>query len=233
MDDTMNTDSIYSHLQIQPESRDLDWEEKFFYFFSKSKVQLLNDAPQVGPDNWPYLMVEISNPIDKTEYDLPKTVEDSQKILNWLASKGIGLVVNPQQEYPDYVFTYGMIWNFKETGLFVRHNEGSSNPGPTTMEFDLSNAGKLHAGVPTDKYLPKYVRSIIRNFLLDQGITNPKILVLSADGKNDDLVFSLESLQKPPSAEHPGIAEALSWFLPPHYSIVLMEEQGLPSFVDL
>ena len=48
-----------------------------------------------------------------------------------------------------------------------------------------------------------------------------------------DLCFSLESLGGPPNQEHSGIAKALSWFLPQHYSVALVKEEGLPSFFDL
>jgi hypothetical protein len=40
-------------------------------------------------------------------------------------------------------------------------------------------------------------------------------------------------LGNPPTKEHQGIAEAISWFLPPHYSIVLISETGLPPFAAL
>jgi len=91
----------------------------------------------------------------------------------------------------------------------------------------------LHAGPPSPQYLPQYVRNILKEFFRDQGVLMPKILVMSADRKHYDLAISLESLGNPPEKEHQGIAEALSWFLPPHYSIVLVSEKGLPSFVEL
>ncbi|HWU44373.1 MAG TPA: hypothetical protein VN132_13070, partial [Bdellovibrio sp.] len=65
------------------------------------------------------------------------------------------------------------------------------------------------------------------------AVLRPRILVMSTDRKHYDLAFSLESLGNPPQKEHAGIAEAIGWFLPPHYSIVLVSEKGLPEFVEL
>ena len=57
--------------------------------------------------------------------------------------------------------------------------------------------------------------------------------MISQDNIHFDLCFSLESLGNPPDNEHEGIAEALSWFLPTHYSIVLISEKSLPEFLPL
>ena len=74
------------------------------------------------------------------------------------------------------------------------------------------------------------MRKILRDFFRDQGLLAVKILMMSQDGKNFDLAISLESLGNPPEKEHQGIAEAISWFLPPHYSLLIVSEKGLPSY---
>ncbi len=150
------------------------------------------------------------------------------RIIDWLSNKGIGLVVNPTKEYPDYVFPWGMIWNFKETNLF-RLSQAPVIQG----HVELKNEQGLIAGPPNPKYLPEYVRSILRQFFLDQGLMGVKILVVSQDGKHFDLAFSLESLGNPPKNEHAGILEAMSWFLPAHYSMMLVSEKEIKGFVSL
>lgn len=204
--------------QVSDEQRDPQWEVDFFMQLSQSNLNLLSQDPQVGPDGWPYLMTETS--VDAQE--------PAQKVLQWLATRGMGLVVNPHKSYPDYVFSYGMVWHFKETGLFYR-----AKPEVSTGSFELKDGAPLHAGEPTPQYLPQYVRNILKDFFRDQSVFAPRILVMSADRINYDLAFSLESLGNPPVKEHQGIAEAISWFLPPHYSIVLVSEKGLPPFVNL
>ncbi len=205
-------------LQYPESKRDFNWESHFFDELLKSKVKLLDEGPQVGPDNWPYLLVETGEGAD----------EPLINIVKWLSDKGIGLVVNPHKPYPDYVFPWGMIWNFRETGLF-------RFAAPPIMEgkVELQSSVGLHAGPPTSEYLPDYVRNLLKQFFRDQGLLQVRILMVSQDRKHYDLAFSLESLGNPPEQERAGIAEAISWFLPTHYSVLLTSEKGLPAFVAI
>jgi hypothetical protein len=205
-------------VQIPEDKRDPQWETNFFMSITSGSLKLLHEAPQEGPDGWPYLLAETST----------EATEPAQKVMQWLATKGIGLVINPTKDYPDYVFTYGMLWHFKETGLFYR----TADEAPVGT-LELAEGQKLHAGPPAPQYLPQYVRNILKEFFRDQGVMQPRILVMSTDRKHYDLAFSLESLGNPPTKEHQGIAEAITWFLPPHYSVVLVSEKDLPEFIAL
>lgn len=201
-------------LKTRAEDRDFDWEERFFKALSESKLHVLAAEPQTGPDGWPYLLTSTAT----------GATDSAQQILHWLSDKGIGLVVNPEQEYPDFVFNWGMLWHFKETGRFVLNQAEVTSVGVV----EIADKSKLISGPPTEKYLPKYVRQILRDFFRDQGLLQVKICMISQDGKNYDIGFSLESLGNPEQKEHQGIAEAISWFLPPHYSILIVSERNLP-----
>jgi hypothetical protein len=205
-------------VNVPDEQRDPKWEIDFFMAITQSNLNLIHEAPQKGPDGWPYLLAETA--VDAKE--------PANKIMQWLALKGVGLVINHRKIYHDYVFTYGMLWHFKETGLFYR----TADEAPVGT-LELQKGQGLHAGPPAPHYLPQYVRNILKQFFIDQNVMRPRILVMSEDRKNYDLAFSLESLGNPPTKEHQGVAEAISWFLPPHYSIVLVSEIGLPEFSDL
>ncbi len=218
----MNT--LLDLLKVPEQDRNFGWEEKFFKKFSEEQVQLLSKDPQQGPDGWPYLICETFGKNSDEAYE----VETTQKLFHWLSQKGIGLVVNPRREpYPDYVFSYGMIWSFRETGYFSRPDLASK-----TGEAVFENS-KIKTGTPTEEFLPTYVKKVLKDFFRDQSVLNPKVLMASQDGTNYDLCFSLESLGNPPAKEHAGVAEAIAWFLPPHYSIVLISEKDLPPFISL
>ncbi len=211
-------------LKVPEQDRNFAWEEKFFKKFSDEQVRLLSKDPQQGPDGWPYLICETFG----KDTDEAHEVETTQKLFFWLSTKGIGLVVNPRREpYPDYVFSYGMIWSFRETGYFLRPDLANKS-GEAAYENN-----KITTGVPTEQFLPLYVRKVLKDFFRDQSVLAPKVLMVSQDGTNYDLCFSLESLGNPPAKEHAGVAEAIAWFLPPHYSIVLISEKDLPAFVAL
>ncbi len=216
---------IVQHLFLKEEVRDQAWDEKFFKLFSESTLKIIAADPQQGPDGWPYLMTEIlPQPTPPSD-----SVDSAQKILHWLSTRGIGLVVNPKRvPYPDFVFTYGMIWSFRETGYFNKYQKQDS-----TNQLQIDNLQTAKFGAPTLEFLPQYVRKVIKDFFLDQSVFDPKVLMISTDGINYDLCFSLESLGNPKQPEHNGILEALSWFVPPHYSLVLISEKNLPAFSSL
>ena len=203
-------------LQTHDDSRDERWEDLFLQALSQTQLRLLSQEAQQGPDQWPYLMVS-------TE----QADESAQKILHWLSTRGIGLVINPEKNFPDFILSYGMIWFFRETGRFILRNAAAV---PSTS-VEISSASLKKFGPPTEAYLPGYVRKVLQDFFRDQGIIAPRCLVISENGTDFDLAISVESLGNPPQKEWPQIGEALSWFLPAHYSLVLISEKGMPEFV--
>ena len=54
----------------------------------------------------------------------------------------------------------------------------SAEPG----EVVLGEGRGALIGAPTEKYLPLYVRKVLRDFLAAQGFTNPHIVVVSSAG---------------------------------------------------
>ncbi|MEN0060273.1 MAG: hypothetical protein AAGB31_15650, partial [Bdellovibrio sp.] len=69
-------------VEIPDEKRDAQWETDFFMAVTQAQLNLLHEAPQKGPDGWPYLLAETSS----------EATESANKIMQWLAMKGVGLV---------------------------------------------------------------------------------------------------------------------------------------------
>jgi len=211
-------ESLDKILTTPPVQRDDRWQIDFFEAFTKSNILISNPTPQVAYDSWPYLHVETSE----------EATEPVTQVIDWLSQRGIGMILNPQKDEPDYVFSFGMLWHFRERGLFFEEIKTTA-----AEKFELQQGTKILSGPPHDSYLPQYVRKILKQFFVEQGILMPRILVMSTDKQHFDLCFSLDSLGLPPVTEHAGLAEALQWFLPPHYSIVLTRETGLKGFVEI
>jgi hypothetical protein len=211
---------LLTHLKIPFESRSLDWEKALIPLLKSSRLTVMSEEPLNGPDGWPYLHVRA--------YE--QSQEPAEKILQWLSERGIGLLLDheEQQDYPDYVLTWGMLWYLNRNAnlLFDQSTEES-----TQVEIEWDKVKRW--GEPNQDYLPESVRKILREFLAEQEILTPRYLVFTQDGQNFDLAFSIESLGNPPEAEHQGILEALSWFLPPHYSLMLLSETNAPKFILL
>lgn len=206
--------------QLPEAERDDAWEQEFLKQIVSSKVELTQDQAQQGPDGWPYMVVRTGT---------PNATEPFDQIVRWCASRGVGIAVNTHKMMPDYVFTYGMIWGFVESALFVH-----PTPPPRAGEVTLGSGDQVILGEPSEKYLPRYVRQILREFLAAQDFKTPKVLAMSSlDYKSVDLVFSIESLDNLDVSHHRTLAEAIGWFLPLHYSLIFGSEQNLRGFVDL
>jgi hypothetical protein len=205
----------------QPEfKRNNAWEEDFLAQFAGMKVQIDSDQAKNGPDGWPYLFA-------RTSAEATEPVKD---VVQWLAARGIGLVINAHKMLPDYIFPYGMLWNFVETGRFLQPDTETIRSGDAIYQ----DGRKLIMGPPTEKYLPSYVREVLRQFLAAQGFSRPQILVISTpDFKQVDLMFSVESLNGLAKKDHRVLADRLAWFLPLHYTLVLGSEAGFPPFAPL
>ncbi len=205
------------HLVTKPEMyRDAQWENDFLKTFSHCSLTVEHDEPRPGPDKWPYLFVRTNK----------SATESASQILNWLSERGIGLVVNAHKEIPDYVFTYGMVWNFRERGEFI-------TPQESVPEVEINFQKSVWTMPPSTAILPNYVRHVLLDFFNRQNITAPRVNMISQDQKHFDLCFSIESLGSPPESEHRNVAEAISWFLPSHYSIGLVSEKAIPNFMAL
>ena len=236
--------------------RDAQWEECFFEKLVQSKLNLLSKNPQKGMDSWPYMMmsteegeVEMETQVEtETETEAEAEVENKEDVsvsslIKWLSGRGLGLCINPQKNPPDYIFSYGMLWHYHYWGSFLKKKSdpslslgssvGESGVGVLKQKVAFSSGQKVYVANPMPEYVPEKPQHIVRSLLQDQGISEPKVLLISKDGAFYDLAFSLDSLGNPPSSEHQGIAEALAWFFPLHYSILLIEEKYLPPFVSL
>jgi len=213
--------SLESLLDVKIVDRDFAWEVEFLKGLGKGHLIVSSPEPVPGPDGWPYLMAKTQG---------AEEAEPTNRIVRWLAERGVGLVINPEKPMPDFVLTYGMVWNFRERGEFLtmaaapRHRSGA---------IAFRNNQQIYTGPPSRSYLPDDVRAVLREFFARQRVTSARVLMISEDQVNWDLAFSLESLGQPPASEHAQLAEALSWFLPAHYSVALVSETIAPGFVEL
>jgi hypothetical protein len=221
----MSSNRLNQLFEIPVANRDEAWELDFLRELALAPIRIVNETAVAGPDGWPYLMIST---------DLKG--DDGEALINvarWLSTRGMGFVVNPEKAMPDYVMSYGMVWNFRERGEFLTAVEGGGRAGASAKTFEIKHGQQLFTGAPSLAYLPEDIRVIVREFLKRQKVVAPKTLMISADQKSWDLAFSIESMGNPPVAEHAGIAEALSWFLPAHYLVALVSEKHVAGFSPL
>ncbi len=216
------SETLIKLIESPEEKRNSVWEKQFLDAVAHAKVKVIFPDPKPGPDSMPYLMVSTHNESPEGPHD------DIKNIIHWLSTRGIGLVVNAHKRLPDYIFTYGMLWHFREKSLFLQNSNDKIKES-----FQIDPNQEFYSGELSSELIPDYARKILKEFFRDQGILRPRVLMLSQDKINWDICFAAESFGNPDPSEFSSIAEAISWFFPSHYSIVVCSEKSLPKFKDL
>lgn len=180
--------------------RDLSWEKKLFSAVADFPIFLVEDQPFQGPDGFSYMHVSSTEGTEINKDDFFK----------WCFESGVGLVLNlKEKKAPDFVFNYGMVWNFLWRGDFV-------NETPK----DLQESNETYVHEVSEGYLPKEVRMNIKNFLEMNQVSNPKLtLVSGGDQTPYETLWYFEELQELSEKEQTALLEAVSWFLPLDYRL--------------
>ncbi len=208
--------TLSDYLAINSGLRDNSWESDFFRTFVASKVFVINESVQMGPDGWPYIY--ITDDI-KTKH----VSEDSTlNVIQWAYEHGVGLALNPNKERPDYIFHFGLIWNFVHNKYFIKNDVVQTPPN-----------APIYVAQVSEDIVPQHALAFIKDYIKSAGIEKPRGALISRDKINYDFALSLESLGHPPKSEHDGIARGIGWFLPNHLPVVLIFEEKLQKLFDL
>jgi hypothetical protein len=208
--------TLTDYLNVNSGLRNAQWENDFLRSFVSSNVYIEDDSVQIGPDGWPYLYLTDSKEQKHVSED------KSLNLLQWAYDHGVGLVLNASKERPDYVFNFGMIWNFIHNKTFLTE----------TFENNKSNAPIYVAKVSGD-IIPQKPLEFIKDYIKSAGVEAPRCALITRDKVNYDFAVGLESIGNPPKSEHEGIAKGLSWFLPHHIPVVLIYEDKLQKLFEI
>jgi hypothetical protein len=199
--------SLLTELCDYPISRrDLSWEKSLSRGFLESEVFLVEDQPFQGPDGFSYMHIssEKGSPVEKDDF------------LTWCFESGMGLVLNlKDKKAPDYVFNYGMVWNYLLRGKFI-------NEVPKMKE----EGDDLYVHKIEEGYLPKDVRKVIKSFLEMNKIDDVKIsLVSGGDGTPYELMWLFPKLKVENETDKTSLLEAIAWFLPLDYRLAWADSE--------
>jgi len=197
--------SLLNELCDYPISRrDLTWEKSLARGFSESEIFLVEDQPFQGPDGFSYMHVS----------SVKGTQIEKEDFLNWCFESGLGIVLNlKEKKAPDYVFNYGMVWNYLLRGAFVNEVPKMKEAGDDLYVHKISEG-----------YLPKDVRKVIKSFLEMNKIENTKIsLVSGGDGTAYELMLHFPDLEVEHESEKTTLLESVAWFLPLDYRLAWSE----------
>ena len=182
--------------RVPRDERDEAWVEAFYAAVPDASLATRPEGQVVrGPDGYPYFRLAMPEPA--TEFETFCVTH----VLDHCLANGFGIVIGDVDE-PEWVFPYGNLWSFKETGRFV-----------VATGEQVPPSGEVLVGSPADDMLPPYAREVLRRELVAQGAENPSVLAVNAPGASPEWFLSFEPMPNP---------ERLLWYIPPHLGLVAM-----------
>ncbi len=217
--DLEKTATLAALFEVTEVARDEAWKNEFLANVGEASFTCGNPQIIQGPDGFPYFQLETPTPNKPFQCYVV-----SHMIPDFILERGIGIVINAHKRQPDWVFTYGSLVNFS-----IREAFYTSAPTLQLPEEEvIQQQEKVWMGQPSEEFLPRPARLIIRQFLEQQGIHDPKIALMSrnyGDEVLQELVINLTP-QKTGRELFETLQSHLKWFLPDHYSVVAMDENG-------
>jgi hypothetical protein len=215
---------------VPHEQRDEAWVAAFFAH--AGQACFCCEAPQVitGPDNFPYIRLTLPEPGQAFACHVIE-----QMIPQSILQEGFGVAVNPDKARPDWVFSYGDLVNYHLYGAFDARDDRFDAGVPE--EELLPENTRVQIGNPAPQILPPETRQVLRCFFEQAGVP-AKVLLMSRnpDGETDrkgglSLVFPFTPDSFNTREEYSYFQQSIGWFLPRHYSVISMAEDG--NFYDL
>jgi hypothetical protein len=216
--DLQKTQQVVDLFKVDREQRDQGWREQFYPAIVDASMATPADQVLQGPDGFPYFVL-----------NLPPAEQAFETfclshILGTCLTEGLGIVIQPDPQPPEWVFPYGLLWSFKEFGMF-EVAEPDAGDEAETPDGDASSSAtqSILVSQPSEAFFPPYARKVIRQFLEKKtGSSDLKVLLLTDPGKTPakSLVFSVFAEDFDNQEQFGSVMYRLTWFLPPHYGLI-------------
>lgn len=221
--DLTKTDILVKLVQTAPHERDENWRQTFLDNIVQASFRCGDPQVKTGPDGFPYFQLFLPEPFKEFQCFVIDRMKD-----DFLLASGFGVVINPAANTADWVLSYGDILNLHLNNSFYTTTETAFSK-ETSSEIIAKNE-QVMIGQPSETILPKVVRNLIATFLKMNGIKSPKVLLMmrqktNGDGVSQDIVFNLTPGNFKDENTYKRVMQAVSWYLPGHYSYVSMDEK--------
>lgn len=227
--DLEKTVTLNALLELPIEQRDQVWVESFLQIIAEANLKISTTEVVIASDGFPYVQLESVH----TNESFQAFVINKQ--LPTLLMQGFGIVINPQNKQPDWVFSYGDIVNYELNDTFyTEHSIFSHNK----ENVAIGSNEKIMIGQPSDSILPKYLRNQLREFLKHAGVKIPKMMLIARNHEDEanvkqDLVFNFTPNQFANEQQFQQIGGTIAWFLPKHYSFLFVDEMAVENGFEI
>ena len=221
--DLEKTVILNSLLEVPFDQRDEKWVSSFLQSIDQANLKLGSPEVVIASDGFPYIQLQTVT----TDESFQAFVISKQ--LPTILMQGFGIVINPQNERPDWVFSYGDICNYELNDTFYSEESIFSK---NKEQVVIGQDEKILVGQPSDTILPKYLKKQLREFLQHAGLKTPKAMMIARNFESEetvqqDLVFNFTPPQFENEKAFQQVATTIGWFLPKHYSILFIDESSI------
>jgi len=227
--DITKTQTMVDLFRIPKDQRDEQWRQSFYHNVQSASYACGDPQVFAGPDGFPYFILKTPEANKPFESFCIRNMKD-----DFLLEKGFGVAINPNEHSTDWVFSYGDIVNLHLNKEFFTKTDHVEIQNEETIKKEE----EVLVAQPSDSYLPKQTRQVLRAFLQSIGNKKPKIMMVcrAIEGQViQELAFNIfrEDFQSVDQLNYR--LKQISWFLPRHYIILSLPKKSnfSSSFDDL
>lgn len=215
-------------LQDPGYARTQGWNRQFLENLPEADFRCSDPQVIMGPDGFPYFQLLLPEPnVGFDNFCILQMKDD------FLLSDGLGVVINPKEPEPDWVLTYGDILNLHLNGVFYLDSDQFVKLKNTET---IPTGTQLVSGQPAEAILPSITRQVLRRFFQNNGIHNPKVVLLYRNNPpitGIEIFFNITPAQFPSEEVFYNFLNAIKWFLPRHYAVASADEKSIEGFQPL
>jgi hypothetical protein len=227
--DITKTQVMVDLFQTPQSERDDKWRQTFYENVQSASYACGNPQTFTGPDGFRYFVLKTPEADKPFESFCIRNMKD-----DFLLDKGFGVAINPRDNAVDWVFSYGDIVNLHLNKEFFTKTDTVELENVETIKKDE----QVLLAQPSESYLPRQTRLILKSFLQSIGIKRPKIIMVCRKVDKQviqELAFNIFP-EDFPSVEHLNQRlKQISWFLPKHYVVLSLPKGSnfTSNFADL
>ena len=218
--DISKTQIIANLFNIPSAERDEKWNQLLFDNATTASFACGNPQVTVGPDGFPYFNLIVPEPNMPFESFCISNMKE-----NFLLEKGFGVTLSSKVNTVEWVFSYGQIVNLHLNNQFY----SAADPVKIKNQETITTNQEVLVGQPSEQFLPKPTREILKKHLQTKGILKPQIMLLIRKIEGipvRELAINIFKEDYSTIEELNNIMHQISWFLPNHYIILSLPKNS-------
>ncbi|MEO8876267.1 MAG: hypothetical protein ABI461_11815 [Polyangiaceae bacterium] len=220
--DLAKTNALLELFAHPRDLRDDAWRAAFKEAVIDASLASPKEQVMRGPDGFPYFV--LTRPPVAEEF----TPFCISHVLGHCTSSGIGIVIEPGEKGPEWVFSYGDLFSLRAYGSFAGDPVDQDAPGPKIEVLEKDR--HVMVGSPSEEFFPAWARRVLSGFLKSAAnIETPGVLVMvdPTRAPSRNLVFNVHPEDFESQADFQKIMNMLGWFMPPKRSCIALSKGAL------